>query len=377
MAHEKTTYHLEPKKDLIDNPVEFEVGDSKQAEFQPQVKMTRWGNRANLSVRLIHDEIVATCKQNGETVEWKAGDQKVDFYSVPDSEETPSGAFEVDVTLYDRPVNDRLQFSLRYKGIKFYLQPALSEEQIAEGDTCADNIPGSWAIWAVDLSGKFGHIYNSLMMDAAGNTTRTNPQITDNGDGTGTLTINFDKKFLDNAVYPIRHAAGLTLGSTVDGGTGQSLAANRAHFRKVTAAASGAVSDFNLRLATPASGGSSGENIKGVIWDYSSLAVISNGVSPSIDNVATPAIKSANFSPQPSVVNGTSYYIGYVPNYTDGNGVVTYDTGVAGDGGRHTANSYSSPTTIGTIVNNDRIFGGLWMTYGGAPDTTSFFQFMG
>ncbi len=360
LMNEETTFYLEPKEELP-FPLAIEIGDSKQPDFYPQAKLAREGNARNLSVRLVHSENAPSVNVDGDVVEWKGQKQEVAFYSVPDSKETPSGAIEVDVTLFERPAKDQLQFTLRTKGIKFYYQPELTPEEVKEGDSRPDNVVGSWAVWASDLTNKFGHIYNSLMVDAAGNSTRTNPQIVDNGDGTGTLTINFDKKFLDNAVYPIRHAAGLTLGTTSSGASGASTAPNGAYFRKVTAAATGTVSDFNMLMG---GGGSSSEHYKGVIWDYSGLTVITNSVSPAIDATGLfNSTKTATYSPQPSVTNGTNYYLGFVADYTGS--AITYDTGSAGDGGRHTANSYSSPTTIGTISNNNRLFA-CWANYGGA-----------
>jgi hypothetical protein len=41
---------------VVNDRIALEVGDSKQPEFHPQLKLMRWDNEVNLSVRLIHDE---------------------------------------------------------------------------------------------------------------------------------------------------------------------------------------------------------------------------------------------------------------------------------------------------------------------------------
>ena len=47
-----TTWESVPKDDPRDR-VEAIVGDDKQAEFYPQLKVQRWDNEVNFSVRLI------------------------------------------------------------------------------------------------------------------------------------------------------------------------------------------------------------------------------------------------------------------------------------------------------------------------------------
>jgi hypothetical protein len=50
------TYSTKPKDDPKDR-IEVEIGDSKQvSDFLPQVKVMRWDNEVNLSLRLISDE---------------------------------------------------------------------------------------------------------------------------------------------------------------------------------------------------------------------------------------------------------------------------------------------------------------------------------
>ncbi len=47
----KNTFFATPKDDWKDR-IEVEVGDSKQPDFKPQMKIMRWDNEVNCSLRL-------------------------------------------------------------------------------------------------------------------------------------------------------------------------------------------------------------------------------------------------------------------------------------------------------------------------------------
>jgi hypothetical protein len=54
---QRNTYLAVPKDDWKDR-INVEVGDSKQDDFHPQVKIMRWDNEVNLSFRLKHNESI-------------------------------------------------------------------------------------------------------------------------------------------------------------------------------------------------------------------------------------------------------------------------------------------------------------------------------
>ena len=77
-----TTYTQLVKDDPEDR-VQIEVGDSKQPDFKPQVKMMRWDNECNFSVRLQDNETgTETVNTDGNKITWGKGNLKVDFYDI-------------------------------------------------------------------------------------------------------------------------------------------------------------------------------------------------------------------------------------------------------------------------------------------------------
>lgn len=355
MAKTPTTFFIDAKDDPRDK-LRVVVGDDKQPDFKPQIKVERFDNEYNVSFRLETDETAKVSKRR-EKVEWAGTKRKADFYNEPVSELNPEGGYEFDLTLYERPANDEVAFSVRYKNVRFAYQPELTPDEIAMGCVRPAHIVGSWAVFANDdpvnrvggktyKSGKVGHIPNSLMSDANGVTSRTNPQITDNGDGTGRLVIRFDKQFLDNAAYPIRHAAGLTFGYNTIGSSSTGILWN------------GSISRQGGVRATPASGGtvdsitfygysfSGVSNTKATVWLASDGTVITNGVSPVVATTGTTQWWTANYSSAPSITV-QAYFLGIVAD--DNNFQFYYDSETNG-GHYHqdSGNFYTTPTTIGS-----------------------------
>lgn len=356
---DETTFFLEPKDDPRDR-ISVEVGDSKQPDFHPQTKIMRWDNEVNVSLRLVHDEESPTVQGNGEKVEWIGETKQVDFYEIED-------ATEIDVTLFERPAGDKLEFSINTKGVEFYYQPPLTDKEIKAGFNRPDNIVGSWVVWATEQrtnidgktiygTGKVGHIFNSLMSDAKGRTARTNPQIVDNGDGTGKLTINFDKDFLENAVYPIRHAAGLTFGYTTAGGSSATSSLNQAVATIGTPSGAGTVSSISAYVKWKETGAG---NIKPCLWQVSDGVIPTNGIAPSLSVVnTTPDWLTSNYSSSPSVT-AQSYYVGYIGDSSHVN--LYYDNLGGTVGNADIGNNYAVPETF--VPYNSGIEAFAWSIY--------------
>ena len=73
------------KNVVQDNPkdrIEVEIGDSKQADIcYPQVKIMRWDNEVNFSVRLKDTEYdKAQVKKEGEKIKWSKGNIDIHCY---------------------------------------------------------------------------------------------------------------------------------------------------------------------------------------------------------------------------------------------------------------------------------------------------------
>ena len=114
------TYSATPKDDARDR-IELEIGDSKKPQaFFPQKKWMRFDNEYNVSLRLInHGENSPTVRQANDQVSWKGSKKEAYFYELPVSAEHPEGASEFEIVLKEKPVTNKIEFSLVSKGVDF------------------------------------------------------------------------------------------------------------------------------------------------------------------------------------------------------------------------------------------------------------------
>lgn len=195
-----------------------EVGDSKQAQFFPQSKIIKFGNEANASFRLLHDEPGEAIAERGRTT-WRTKSMSAQFYDVDDVEQDDGHEFAV--TLLTRPESPILTFSMQDKGIaEWAYQPPLTNLN-PDGSTWEDNgrggerrrpahVNGSYAAYcgkAGDYtrvgghnyrSGKALHIYRPWAQDANGARVWCALNIADQR-----LTITVPQDFINGAEYPI------------------------------------------------------------------------------------------------------------------------------------------------------------------------------
>ena len=192
---------------------EVEIGDVHSDDFQPQVKLKQWDNETNFSVRLIDSDRVIGVETEGNKIKFIKKDIEAHFYDI-------EKGFEFEVILKKKPKTNKVQMSIETKGLKFYYQPELTQEEIDEGNIRPENVIGSYAVYHESKQGDYSpmglknyragkafHIYRPKIIDSAGTEVWGELNITDN-----LLTVEIPQDFLDNAVYPVRHAAGLTFG---------------------------------------------------------------------------------------------------------------------------------------------------------------------
>lgn len=167
--------------------IEVEVGDLKQQDWFPQVKLMRWDNEVNLSVR--HE-----------------GGARYNFYDTEEGE----GGYEFEVILDEKPNTNKVRFTVNHKELDFFYQPELTPEEIAEGSERPEDVVGSYAVYhktkgglnrsdGMDYKvGKAFHIYRPYVQDANGVAAWADLNVTG-----ANLTITIPQDFLDNAVYPV------------------------------------------------------------------------------------------------------------------------------------------------------------------------------
>src|SRR3990167_591565 len=175
------------KRVVQDNPkdrIEVEVGDFKSVEWQPQVKLMRWDNEVNLSVRQVSEGTP-------------------NFYDVEEG-------YEFEVILTEKPATNKVRFTIETKELDFFYQPPLTQQEIDEGAVRPDDVVGSYAVYHATKGGmndaagkeykvgKAFHIYRPFAYDNEGNGVWCDLNITG-----ANLTITIPQAFLDDAVYPV------------------------------------------------------------------------------------------------------------------------------------------------------------------------------
>ncbi len=212
----KNKTYFATKKDDIKDRIHLELGDSKQSDkFLPQVKMMRWDNEVNCSLRLVEDkdelrEIPVIVKE-GEKIKHIKSKREAHFYDIPLCNEHPEGASETEIILKSKPKTNKIEFTLNSKGLDFHYQPAPTLEDIANGMNRPENVIGSIAIYYRDCpvnyvggklykSGKFGHIFRPKIIDATGKWVWGELSIDAEK---RILRITIPQEFLDKAIYPV------------------------------------------------------------------------------------------------------------------------------------------------------------------------------
>ena len=201
-----------------DNPKDLvvaEIGDTKDADFKPQMKICRWGdtendNEVNVSLRLVHDEKTPTITAKEGKIKWKGKDVEAHFYDFTNTDH-PEGASEFEVILKKKPKTNVVKFTLVDKGVKYFYQPELTQEEKDQGCVRPENVVGSYAVYASEQKtnwvggkeykcGKVGHIYRPKIIDSAGTEVWGELNIDTKKE---ILEVTIPQDFLNTAVYPI------------------------------------------------------------------------------------------------------------------------------------------------------------------------------
>jgi hypothetical protein len=365
----KSKYQLEGatlKMNAKDNPkdmVRVVIGDKPtglgaETDFVPNVEISRWDEVSFKLKPKGLDEIAKKDKKlKLEDGKVKFETPKKDFilYDLPVSEENPEGGFEYQIDLKEKPATNKIEFALDTKGLDFFYQPALNVKMASS--TCSEtdcggshrpeNVVGSYAVYASEQkinyvggkeykTGKVGHIYRPKISDSVGNETWGELSIT--GD---TLKVNIPQEFLDKAVYPVRHAAGLTFGYITMGSSSDGWDNNIAVGMTGTSGVSGNV--INIIAGVRSTDGTP-VHLKGLVVNTTNpYTIVSNSVgdittiTSSISTWATSTFSGI----KPSILENTNYFAAFV---MDSSKLVIYkDTGT---GGKYDdANNYTTPKT--------------------------------
>lgn len=359
----KTTYKNSNKE------FEIEVGDSKQPDFKPQLKLKRWDNECNFSCRLIDDDSPATIEETEDDIKYKKNKFEAHFYEKKSKNKTteeslskiyervgkcnkcgacckypkcekylgdgicgdyenrpenckkypcltnlyenklptcgyslakkqqqtkiknPTGKeidyFEFEIILKEKPVSNKIEFTIQSKGLDFFYQPELTDEELNAGVFRPLNVVGSYAVYHKTKknniiggkeykSGKAFHIFRPKMFDSDGNYSWGDLNIDEKK---GIMSVVIPQEFLDTAVYPIRHATGLTFGYETAGASATTLEDNIVG--SVFTGAAGTGTSITMYVFIQ------GTNSKCAIYTHSSLALLTNGTTDQLSPSTT------------------------------------------------------------------------------------------
>lgn len=356
-----------PKDDPKDR-IEVEIGDVKQDKFCPQGKIKRWDDEVNLVVRLINDEKTPTVSIVGNKIKWKGNKVEAHFYDIEPCEEHPEGAYEFEVILKEKPATNKIEFTLNTKGLDFFYQPELTQQEIDEGAFRPENVVGSYAVYASENKtnyvggkeykvGKVGHIFRPKIIDSIGKGTWG---ILNIDKIAGILSIEIPQDFLDNAVYPIiidpTFGYG-TVGASMDNGPGDNYFGGSLFTSPADAQTANSITAY-------IGGYGDSTNAKGVLVLHSNLNIVTNGIGSVVNVPNTPSSWStSSFSTPPSLSPNTGYVLMVI---WETSFRLYYDTGAANQWHNDATNSYASPTNPTDAAHFTYKFS-IYVTYTAAP----------
>ncbi len=234
------TLKTTPKDDPKDR-IEVWIGEKTdtsvlgaETNLEPKLTIARWDSEVEFSIKPKDYDLVAlkdkTFRFDKEKTIFETPKVDYKFYSYTDGEK---GGYKMVWFLKEKPIdtsNFKLEFDIQSKGLDFFYQPELTQQEIDDGAFRPDNIIGSYAIYMknpgtnwVDgklyRAGKFGQMYKPHLIDANGLEEWGILHIEN-----GIYSVGIPQEFLDKAVYPIK--SNDTFGYTGEGGTHKSTAAD-------------------------------------------------------------------------------------------------------------------------------------------------------
>lgn len=344
-------FTAETKSDPGDK-IQVEIGDTKQPDFKPQFKMLRWDNEVNFSMRG-EEKVGATFDSTGDVIKYVTPDYEIHMYDKPELGD--DGGFEFEWLLKNVPSTNILTATLQTKGLDFFYQAELTQEEIDEGVTRPDNVIGSYAVYHKTKknnrvggkeykTGKFAHIYRPKAKDANNQEVWCDIFIDESNQ---LLTVTIPQDFVDNALYPI--IVDPTFGKTTAGASRNNLQTNSIEASHYTLSDSGAV--VTKISSYVDSNGNTGRNMKGVIYSDSAAKPLT--LQANSAGVATPLTQTLVDYSLSVTLNAAEFWLGVDSDQVN-NGMY-FDAGAANSAYFFTAaGTYATPPTTWTDFSSSR-----------------------
>lgn len=331
------SYYKEVKNSRSDR-LEVEIGDSKEPnKVLPQVKIKRWDNECNVSIRLVNETENFVFTENNGKIRCKGEKVSVDFYEIEEG-------FETEVVLHERPNNNAITFTLLNKDVEYLYQPELTQEERDLGHYRPENVIGSYAVYSKTLkhnvvggkeykTGKVGHIYRPKIRDSNGKEIWGILNINN-----GLLTITIPQDFLENALYPVY--VDPTFGYTTAGSSVMSdIGANIMFLSLYTTDTAGSINFISAYVGD--SGNFYSGSFKFVLVDGIAKTIVTNGITPVGSTAVGVRWLTIPYTTKPSVTASTNYYLGLI---TSSSSRMEFYYDASGSSGQDNSNDYTTPT---------------------------------
>jgi hypothetical protein len=378
----------DPKDEITvtvgDEPTPGVLGGA--GDFNPKVKIERWGE---VSLTLTPKDLDKVATKD-KTLDLSNGKIKVgtpnanyQIYDLPISADNPEGGLEYEIDLLSKPASNVIQFQLDTQGLDFFYQPPLNEEMKGQEGWTEDctptdcgsshrpeNVVGSYAVYAKTPKtnytdgkeykcGKIGHIFRPKIIDSAGTSIWGDLHIEN-----GILSVTIPQEFLDKAVYPVRHAAGLTFGYTTIAGTRSAFGISNLRVSHTYAPAStGTITD--IQYFSESNGGST-DYVRGVLYLHDDNTRVTYGAEVTWGDTGNPlgGLWRTLDVTDTAVTSGISYNIGIWQTAGDANGpIFYYDTSQTPDILRDNTAYHATNAPPATYTVNSTITGYRWSIY--------------
>ncbi|MFH1412912.1 MAG: hypothetical protein ABIG10_02685 [bacterium] len=325
-----------------ENSIEIEVGGD--TEFEPALRVSKWNDEVSFKIKAKMqgtDKKKHTLELENKKIKLDTPKKEYHFYSLPADEQNEDGGYEFEIILKEKPATNKVEFTIETDGLDFFYQPELTPEEEANGTLRPENVVGSYAVYYSTKkddyskiggknykSGKAFHIYRPQIIDAVGKKAwgALNIDV-----GKKTLTVEIPQEFLDTAVYPVNHAAGLTFGYTTLGGS-TTPNENTIKFESGQPASSGNGDKISVGVQLSVAGT---VNYKCNIYTYVTAtdagAEITNGQTVEVAvTTTTKAWQDFTFSSAPSFTGGTNYHLAsWADLWAGGTARIAFDYGAA------------------------------------------------
>jgi len=271
------------------NGIKAIIGEEKAADFEPSITLTKWEDEVKFSVKPDISDVAKadrTLQFDKNKIVFNTPKIEYRIYDLPKTEGMEQGGYEFEIILKEKPASNVVSLNIETQNLDFFYQPPLNQEKhrpdiVSCTETqCFDkdgkvasqrpeNVVGSYAVYYKDgksgdytalggknyRAGKAFHIYRPKIIDSAGTEVWGILNINKEAE---ILSVEIPQSFLDSAIYPIHHAAGLTIGNI---GTGASETAESMNWGGQTASArgqaafSGTASKISLYMKVSGSSG--------------------------------------------------------------------------------------------------------------------------